>query len=68
MVLCKQIWCVSSASFPGRGVKSIRQFQTHTAFETLQHNLYQPKVFSGEILFHPCVNSMITPFPFLDFI
>lgn len=68
MVLCKQIWCMSSASFTGMGVKGIHQFQTHMAFETLLHNLYQPKEFFVEIIFHSCVNLMITPFFFLDFI
>lgn len=62
VVLCKQIWCVSSAIFTGMGEKCIHQFHTHMAFETLLHNLYQPKEFFVEILFHSCVNLMITPF------
>lgn len=62
VVLCKQIWCVSSAIFTGMGEKGIRQFQSHMAFETQLHKLYQPREFFVEILFHSCVNLMITPF------
>lgn len=67
MVLCKQIWCLSSASFIGMRAKR-SQFQARMAFETLLHNLYQPKELFVEILFHSWVNLMITPFFFLDFI